>query len=134
MAVIPTPSEAKQIPDFPVGIFDGNSLMYQSRNGAGGKVSGDDVADYVAVNKTYTGLGNKTIPQAIAAAGTSKKKTLTLEAGETTLTFTDAAIFADSLIDVYAPVWYEQSSQTVGEVTLTFPEQDVDIDVSIKIS
>lgn len=134
MAVIPTPSEAKPLPDYVAGTFDGNSLLYQSRLGVGAKVSGDDVANYTATTKAYAALDNKTIPQAIAAAGTSTKLTETLEAGETTLTFTDASITATSLIDVYAPVWYEDAVQSAGEVELTFPELDEDIEVTIKIS
>ena len=62
MSTIPTPEEAKPIPDFATKTFDGDSLLFQSRNGEAGKIDGDQVADYVVVNRSYTQLGNKTIP------------------------------------------------------------------------
>lgn len=58
----------------------------------------------------------------------------TLNAGSTTLTFTDSAITTSSLIDVYAPVWYSDAVQSAGSVVITFPVQTSDITVSIKVS
>lgn len=58
----------------------------------------------------------------------------TLTAGSTQITFSNAAITADSLIDVYAPVWYSDVVQSAGSVVITFPVQTSDITVSIKVS
>lgn len=56
-----------------------------------------------------------------------------LTAGSTTLTFSNSAITADSLIDVYADVWYSNSIQSEGSVVLTFPVQASDMVVKIKV-
>lgn len=56
MATIPTPEQGKPILDFSAGTFDGNSYLFQSRNGATEHVSGDDVADYVNTSRIYNGL------------------------------------------------------------------------------
>lgn len=62
-----------------------------------------------------------------------KVLTDTLNAGQTTLTFTDSAITTSSLIDVYAPVWYSDAVQSNGSVVLTFPVQSSDMVVKIKV-
>lgn len=56
-----------------------------------------------------------------------------LTAGSTTLTFSNSAITADSLIDVYADVWYSNSIQSAGSVVLTFPVQASDMVVKIRV-
>lgn len=56
MATIPTPEQGKPILDFSAGTFDGNSNLFQSRNGATEHVNGDDVADYVNTSRIYNGL------------------------------------------------------------------------------
>jgi len=56
MATIPTPEQGKPILDFSAGTFDGNSYLFQSRNGATEHVSGDDVADYVNTSRIYNDL------------------------------------------------------------------------------
>lgn len=56
-----------------------------------------------------------------------------LTAGSTTLTFSNSAITADSLIDVYADVWYSNSVQSAGSVVLTFPVQASDMVVKIRV-
>lgn len=56
MATIPTPEQGKPILDFSAGTFDGNSNLFQSRNGATEHVNGDDVADYVNISRIYNGL------------------------------------------------------------------------------
>ena len=58
----------------------------------------------------------------------------TLTAGQTTVTFTDSAITANSLIDVYSPVWYISAVQSAGSVVITFPVQTSDISISIRVS
>ena len=56
MATIPTPEQGKPILDFSTGTFDGNSNLFQSRNGATEHVNGNDVADYVNTSRIYNGL------------------------------------------------------------------------------
>ena len=58
----------------------------------------------------------------------------TLTAGSTTITFTDSSITANSLIDVYAPVWYSDLVQSSGSAVITFPVQASNISVQIKVS
>lgn len=57
----------------------------------------------------------------------------TLTAGQTSITFSNAAITATSFISVASEVWYTANVQTTGSVTLTFPEQASDMLVQIKI-
>ena len=57
----------------------------------------------------------------------------TLHAGSTQITFSNSAITADSLIDVYADVWYSNSVQSAGSVVLTFPAQASDMVVKIRV-
>lgn len=136
MAIVPTPENAKPIPDFDAGTFDGSSLLFQSRNGDPAKVSGDDVAAYVAVNKVYTGLNNKTIPQAIAAAA-GVEVTGTLTAGATSLTLSDASITSSSTLEVFTDIfgaWLENMVVSTGSVVLTFEAQSADMSVKVRVS
>lgn len=136
MAIVPTPENAKPIPDFDAGTFDGSSLLFQSRNGDPAKVSGDDVASYVAVNKVYTGLNNKTIPQAIAAAA-GVEVTGTLTAGATSLTLSDASITSSSTLEVFTDIfgaWLENMVVSTGSVVLTFEAQSADMSVKVRVS
>lgn len=136
MAIVPTPASAKPIPDFDAGTFDGSSLLFQSRNGDPAKVSGDDVAAYVAVNKVYTGLNNKTIPQAIAAAA-GVEVTGTLTAGATSLTLSDASITSSSTLEVFTDIfgaWLENMVVSTGSVVLTFESQSADMSVKVRVS
>lgn len=131
MAVVPTPENGKPIPDFTAGTFDGSSLFFQSRNGVAGKVDGDEVATYVAVNKAYSGLGGKTIPQAIG-----KQISDILTAGSTTITLSDASITANSWVKPYASVWGVMCTNMVisaGSVALTFEAQASDITVGVEV-
>lgn len=136
MAIVPTPSDAKPITDFVAGVFDGLSLLFQSRNSQPTKVSGDDVANYVAVNKVYAGLGGKTIPQAISEkAPAFIHLSDTLEAGDATLTFTNAAIEStseDIQIFTNPPTAYSMALSN-GEATLTFDIQTDDVSVDFWI-
>ena len=94
MPIVPTPAEGKQITDYTAGVFDGASLLYQSKGGTGYKVSGDDVAGYVVANKVYPAIGNYSIIE-----GIGKPLTGTLTAGQTSLTLSDVSI--DSTITTY---------------------------------
>ena len=131
MAVIPTPENAKPIADFEAVAFDGNSLLFHSNNGHSGKADADTVANYVAVNKTYSGLNNKTIPQAIG-----KQISDTLQAGSTTITLSDASITSSSWVKPYASVWGVMCTNMVvsaGSVVLTFEAQASDITVGVEV-
>ena len=58
----------------------------------------------------------------------------TLEAGETTLTFTNAAITANSILVPYVSVYGVSPTDitaTAGEAVLTFDEQEVDVSVKL---
>ena len=57
-----------------------------------------------------------------------------LEAGETSITFTDDRITAESFISVASEAWYSLSTQTTGSVTLTFPAQSTDMLVQILVA
>ena len=58
----------------------------------------------------------------------------TLTAGQTSITFSNAAITATSFISVASETWYTASTQTTGSVTLTFPSQSTDMLVQIMVS
>jgi len=58
----------------------------------------------------------------------------TLTAGQTSITFSNAAILATSFISVASEAWYESVSQTTGSVTITFPEQSTDMLVQIMVA
>lgn len=58
----------------------------------------------------------------------------TLTAGQTSITFSNAAILATSFISVASETWYTASTQTTGSVTLTFPEQSTDMLVQIMVA
>ena len=58
----------------------------------------------------------------------------TLTAGQTSITFSNAAITATSFISVASEAWYTASTQTTGSVTLTFPAQASDMLVQIMVA
>lgn len=58
----------------------------------------------------------------------------TLTAGQTSITFSNAAILATSFISVASEAWYTASTQTTGSVTLTFPAQASDMVVQIMVA
>ena len=58
----------------------------------------------------------------------------TLTAGQTSITFSNAAILATSFISVASEAWYESVSQTDGSVTITFPAQASDMLVQIMVA
>lgn len=131
MATVQTPEQGKPITDFIAGVFDGLSLLFQSRNGAAGKVSGDDVANYVVNSKVYSSVGNCSIVEAIGKPIDGE-----LTAGQTTVTFSDASIKTTSIIDVYVDdaflgVVPKAISASTGSVTLTFDVQSANMPVLI---
>ena len=58
----------------------------------------------------------------------------TLTAGQTSITFTNAAILATSFISVASEAWYESVSQSAGSVVITFPAQSTDMLVQIMVA
>lgn len=58
----------------------------------------------------------------------------TLTAGQTSITFSNAAILATSFISVASEAWYTANVQSAGSVTLTFPEQASDMLVQIMVA
>ena len=58
----------------------------------------------------------------------------TLTAGQTSITFSNAAILATSFISVASEAWYTASTQTDGSVTITFPAQASDMLVQIMVA
>lgn len=65
-----------------------------------------------------------------------KVLTSTLTAGQTTLTFTDSSITANSTVDVYTSVYGVSPTEitsSTGSITLTFDSQDSDLSVKVVI-
>lgn len=58
----------------------------------------------------------------------------TLTAGQTSITFSNAAILATSFISVASEAWYESVSQSAGSVVITFPAQASDMVVQIMVA
>ena len=70
------------------------------------------------------------------ASARGKELTSTLTAGQTTLTFTDSAITANSTIDVYTSVYGvnpEEMTVSSGSLTLTFDVQSSNVGVKVVI-
>ena len=70
------------------------------------------------------------------ASASGKELTATLTAGQTTLTFTDSAITANSTIDVYTSVYGvnpEDMTVSSGSLTLTFDVQSSNVGVKVVI-
>ena len=124
----------KKISAFASGTVDQSSYFLQARNGESSKVSAEDIGDFVNTSQTYSGL-NTTAKSPIGAINevAGKKLPATLTAGSTSLTFTDSAIKADSLISVYAEggLLYNSITTSVGSVVLTFDEQATDVAVAL---
>ena len=65
-----------------------------------------------------------------------KVLTSTLTAGQTTITFTDSSITANSTVDVYTSVYGVSPTEitsATGSLTLTFDSQDSDLSVKVVI-
>ena len=58
----------------------------------------------------------------------------TLTAGQTSITFSNAAILATSFISVASEAWYESYTQSAGSVTITFPAQSTGMVVQIMVA
>jgi len=101
------------------------------------KVTSSELADYL-LNQiqfaTRLDTTHKTVFGAINEVA-GKELPATLTAGSTSLTFTDSAIKADSLILVFAEggLLYNSITTAVGSVVLTFDEQATDVAVTILV-
>lgn len=155
MAAIITPEQAKPIPDFSPGSFNGDSLLFQVNNGNDTRIDGDQVGNYVVTQKTYSQLDGKTIPQAFQGVAqdiesversvsdleqavediTLTKDSGTLTAGATTLRIQNAAIHttSDILVFPHPFIKVEDMVQTEGEVEITFQAQANNVTVNIWI-
>ena len=123
----------KKISAITAGTVDQSSYFLQANNGASSKVSAEDIGDFVNTSQTYSGLDRTTAKTPIGAINevAGKKLPATLTAGSTSLTFTDSAITADSLISVFTEggLLYNSITTAVGSVVLTFDEQASDVAV-----
>ena len=127
----------KKISVFASGTVDQSSYFLQANNGASSKVSAEDIGDFVNTSQTYSGLDRTTAKSVVGAINevAGKKLPATLTAGSTSLTFTDSAITADSLISVFTEggLLYNSIATAVGSVVLTFDEQATDVAVTILV-
>ena len=123
----------KKISAFTAGTVDQSSYFLQAKNGASSKVSAEDIGDFTNTLQTYSGLDRTTAKSVVGAINevAGKKLSATLTAGSTSLTFTDSAITANSLISVYTEggLLYNSITTAVGSVVLTFDEQATDVAV-----
>lgn len=101
MATIPTPEQGKPILDFSAGTFDGNSNLFQSRNGATEHVNGDDVADYVNTSRIYNGLetASKTPIGAINEINAKEASDIDYDNTSSGLNATDVQAAIDEVFD-----------------------------------
>lgn len=127
----------KKISAFASGTVDQSSYFLQANNGASSKVSAEDIGDFVNASQTYSGLDRTTAKSVVGAINevAGKKLPATLTAGTTTLTFTDSAITADSMILVFTEggLLWNSITTAVGSVVLTFDEQASDVAVAILV-
>lgn len=126
----------KRIIDLDAGSVNQHSWFEQAdtENDKSEKVSAEDIGDFVNTSQIYSGL-NTTAKAVVGAINevAGKKLPTTLTAGSTSLTFTDSAITADSLISVYTEdgLLFNSITTSVGSVVLTFDEQASDVTVAI---
>lgn len=90
------------------------------------------IAIKILTGITFNAFGNKTVVDAVVGT----VLTDTLEAGETTLTFTDNAITISSTFDFYTDTFGVNPtavSVSAGSITLTFEEQSSDVEVKVVV-
>ena len=132
----------KRIIDLDAGSVNQHSWFEQAdtENDKSEKVSADDISDYVGVSANYSSLTTtaKGLVGAVNEVNAKAGKILTdtLEAGETSITLSDASITADSWVKPYASVWGVMCTNMVvsaGSVVLTFEAQASDITVGVEV-
>lgn len=116
--------------------LDETDLFELSKSNAGGYVSLKCTLNAIAIKIlsgiSFASLGNKNVINAINGT----VLTNTLEVGETSLTFTDAAITTNSTFDFYTDrfgINPTAVSVSAGTMTLTFEEQSADIGVKVVV-
>lgn len=101
------------------------------------KISSENVGNQLLTAYNYNTL-NTTAKNPIGAINELKGEELTstLIAGQTTVTFSDAAITASSTIDIYTDkfgISPEDVTVTTGQIVLTFEGQASDLNVRVVI-
>ena len=110
----------------------------QSTSGyASKKITSENVGNQLLTAYNYNAL-NTTAKNPIGAINELKGKELTstLTAGQTTVTFSDAAILTTSTVDIYTDVFGvnpEDVAVTTGQIVLTFPEQENNLNIKVVI-
>lgn len=113
----------------PTSLQGENGNLYVQYTAGTGGASDEVVAMFVKLDNEWC---------EIATGGGTAGTVLTdtLEAGETSLTFTDASITAGAIIDIYTSVFGfapTNVSVSTGSMTLTFVSQAADVDVKVVI-
>ena len=119
---------------------DGNALVYDEINdvwvpGEGGG-SGLEVVELTQAEYDALTPEQKNNGKMYLVNDAGKVLTGTLEAGHTSITFDDAAIKSDSMIDVYTTIFGANptaATNSVGTVTLYFNSQATDMGVKVVI-
>lgn len=121
--------------------------VYKKINGQLVEISGTTTFTSAQLNAVNSGITSAKVSKLDAlptaselaeeiASASGKELTSTLTAGQTTLTFTDSAITANSTIDVYTSVYgVNPNDMTVssGSLTLTFDAQSSAVGVKVVI-
>lgn len=109
--------------------------VYKKINGQLVEISGTTTFTSTQLDALNSGITSAKVAK-IDNLPTTTELTATLTAGQTTLTFTDAGITANSTIDVYTSVYGvnpEGMTVSSGSLTLTFDAQASDIGVKAVI-
>lgn len=118
-----------------VGDDYGQKEINQLNREVNNAVKKDDLIHSLAITEDGMVMDGKTCAEnLIKALGTTLEGTL--GAGETTLTFTSAAITDDSLIDIYTDPYCDgltAAEQDGNTLTLTFSAQKTDMRVHVKV-
>ena len=120
---------------------DGNALVYDETNdvwvpGAGGSGGGLEVVVLTQAEYDILSTAEKNNGKMYLVNDTGKVLEGTLEAGSTSITFDDAAIKSNSMIDVYTTIFGANptaATSSVGTVTLYFNSQATDMGVKVVI-
>ena len=122
--------------------------VYKKINGQLVEISGTTTFTSAQLNAVNSGITSAKVSKLDAlptaselaeeiASASGKELTSTLTAGQTTLTFTDSAITANTIVDNVLSsvqgVTYESIEIEEGVLTMTFDEQAVDVSVKVVI-
>ena len=122
--------------------------VYKKINGQLVEISGTTTFTSAQLNAVNSGITSTKVSKLDAlptaselaeeiASASGKELTSTLTAGQTTLTFTDSAITANTIVDNVVSslkgLCYEDIEIEEGVLTMTFDEQAVDVSVKVVI-